>query len=100
MNQTEQRKNRIFALLLGLPLGFLGADRFYLGKWKSGVLKAITLGGLGLWWFFDNAAMLIDAFLHSFGRDTGFVKDSQGQDLNYGLSFWRIKNGQLVRDWF
>ena len=96
----EQRKNRIFALLLGVSLGLLGADRFYLGKWRTGLLKAVTIGGLGLWWFIDNALLMVDAMLHTFGRDTGFIKDSEGRNLNYGLSFWRIKNGQIVRDWF
>ncbi|MCL7945937.1 TM2 domain-containing protein [Marinobacter sp. ATCH36] len=100
MNEPEKRKNRLIALFLGGLLGLLGADRFYLGKWKTGLLKAVTLGGIGVWWFLDSALLGIDAFLHTFGRDTGFVKDSQGRDLNYGLSFWRIKNGQIVRDWF
>jgi len=100
MHQTEKRKNRIFALILSFFLGVFGADRFYLGKWKTGLLKAITIGGLGLWWFFDSATILLDAFLHSLGRDTGFIKDYQGRDLNYGLSFWRIKNGRFERDWF
>ncbi len=100
MNQPQQRKNRLLALFLGGFFGLLGADRFYLGKWKSGLVKAVTLGGLGIWWFLDNALMLLDAFFHSLGRDTGFVKDAEGQDLNYGLSLWRIKNGQIVRDWF
>ena len=34
-------------------LGFLGLDRFYLGKLATGLLKALTLGGLGIWWFLD-----------------------------------------------
>ncbi|MDL0433354.1 TM2 domain-containing protein [Marinobacter sp. TBZ242] len=100
MNQPEKRKNRLLALFLSGFFGLLGVDRFYLGKWKTGLLKAATLGGVGIWWFLDSVLLGTDAFLHTFGRDTGFVKDSRGQDLNYGLSFWRIKNGQIVRDWF
>lgn len=34
-------------------LGFLGVDRFYLGKVGTGVLKHLTLGGLGIWWLID-----------------------------------------------
>lgn len=100
MDQIPQQKNRLLALILGGLLGFFGADRFYLGKWKSGVAKALTLGGLGIWWFIDNAMMLMDAFLFSLGKDSGFVKDAKGNDLRYGLSMYRLKDGRLQRDWF
>ena len=100
MESSTGSKNRLLALILGLSLGLFGADRFYLGKWKTALLKAITFGGLGLWWFFDNVALILDAFLHTFGRDTGFVKDAQGNDLKFGLSMYRLKDGKLQRDWF
>jgi len=94
------KKNRLIALLLNGFLGLAGADRFYLGKYKTGTLKLLTLGGLGIWWFIDGALLLIDAFLYSFGKDSGFVKDGSGNDLKYGLSMYRLKNGRLVRDWW
>jgi hypothetical protein len=92
-----KQKNRLIALVLSLFFGFFGIDRFYLGKKKSGIFKLITLGGLGFWWCFDCALLL--AFLYSLGKDTGFVKDSNEQNLKYGLSMFRFKNGSLVRDW-
>ncbi|HIF9138890.1 TPA: TM2 domain-containing protein [Photobacterium damselae] len=99
MNNIDKQKNRILALVLGLFLGMLGADRFYLGKNKTAILKIVTFGGLGLWWFIDNALLLIDAFLYSLGKDTGIVKDSLGNDLKYGLSSYRYKNGKFEKDW-
>lgn len=99
MSIAVTHKNRLLAVFLAIFFGVLGVDRFYLGKWKTGILKAITIGGLGLWWFFDGAALMLDAFLHSLGKDTGFVKDSNGNDLKYGFSMYRYKNGKFVRDW-
>ena len=39
--------------LLTVFLGFTGFDRFYLHRTGLGILKLITLGGLGLWWLID-----------------------------------------------
>ena len=41
------------ALQLAVFLGFLGVHRWYLGKGKTGVLQAMTCGGMGLWWLYD-----------------------------------------------
>src|SRR5699024_1283495 len=43
------QKSFLATWLLSWLLGGLGADRFYLGKIGTGILKLITLGGLGLW---------------------------------------------------
>jgi len=46
------------ALLLSLLLGFLGFDRLYLGHCLWGLLKLLTLGGLGIWWIIDLALLI------------------------------------------
>lgn len=57
-------------LLLAVLLGGIGIDRFYLGKYITGILKLITFGGLGIW-------SLIDIVLVATRRTT----DSRGRRL-------------------
>lgn len=46
-------KNWVVALVLSILVGYVGADRFYLGRGGLGFLKLVTLGGGGLWWIID-----------------------------------------------
>lgn len=46
-------KNRLTAILLSLFVGNLGIDRFYLGYTGTGIVKLLTLGGLGIWGLID-----------------------------------------------
>ena len=66
----EGSKSFLVTWLLSYFLGNFGADRFYLGKKKTGALKLITLGGFGIWTFID---FLITGF--------GTRRDSKGQVL-------------------
>lgn len=56
--------------LFALLLGYWGADRFYLGKIGTAVLKLVTLGGLGVW-------VLVDVLLVLFGAQ----RDRDGRPL-------------------
>lgn len=96
----KKAKNRIIALFWGAFLGFFGVDRFYLGKADSAILKFATLGGFGMWWFFDNMFLALDAFLYCFGKKTGIIKDAAGRELRYGLSMFIWRDGKLQQDWF
>lgn len=47
------QKKWLTAFILSLLLGVVGADRFYLGKSGTAVLKLLTFGGLGIWALID-----------------------------------------------
>jgi TM2 domain-containing membrane protein YozV len=53
-NKRGVRKvNWILCLVMSVLFGSLGVDRFIMGKVGTGILKLITLGGLGIWWLVD-----------------------------------------------
>jgi len=59
-NQTPE-KSFVVTWLFAWLLGFLGADRFYLGKVGTAVLKLVTFAGFGVWWLVDLILVLAGA---------------------------------------
>lgn len=65
---TGHFKSPVVALLFSLFFGGVGVDRFYLGQIGMGILKLLTLGGLGIW-------SLIDLFsIMDLARDVNYSK--------------------------
>jgi TM2 domain-containing membrane protein YozV len=50
---SKEWRDSLATMLLSWILGELGIDRFYRGQIGLGVLKLLTVGGVGIWWLVD-----------------------------------------------
>jgi len=69
---ADKQKSWKVALLLSLFLGFLGIDRFYIGRTRSAIVKLVTLSCFGVWWLTDFILIASD-----------YRKDAKGQPLKH-----------------
>jgi TM2 domain-containing membrane protein YozV len=61
-------KSAVAALLLCIFFGTFGIHRFYVGKWITGILMLLTMGGLGIWYLIDIALIVCNRFTDGTGR--------------------------------
>ena len=61
-------KKKLTTLLLAIFLGGLGVHRFYVGKVGTGILQAVTCGGLGVWALVDIVMIITGKVLDKHGN--------------------------------
>ncbi len=52
-------------IISSLGLGLAGIDRFYAGDITLGIIKMLTVGGVGIWAFIDWLLIIINALTRS-----------------------------------
>ena len=62
-----KQKKFLVALIISIFLGAFGVDWFYLSAGSgvyifAGVMKLLTLGGLGIWWLVDICRLATESF--------------------------------------
>ena len=76
---TDVPANRSFVVtwLLSMLFGILGLDRFYTGRYLTGALKLLSLGGLGVWWIIDLGIVLAGGLRYGRGPLRGYAQDKE-----------------------
>ena len=66
----DTQRHFLAVFFLSFMVGTFGIDRFYLGKIGTGIVKLLTLGGLGLWTLIDLVLIM-----------SGSMRDAKGQPM-------------------
>jgi len=67
MTEPKER-SWLVALFLSIFLGYLGIDRFYIGRTRSAIVKMVTLGAFGIWWLSDIILIAAEYRKDAWGR--------------------------------
>lgn len=62
------KKGIIATLLIAIFFGWLGLHRFFVGKWKTGLLYLVTLGFAGIGWLLDVVRIIFGNFTDKDGN--------------------------------
>lgn len=66
--KPDKQRHFIAAFMFSFYFGMFGVDRFYMGKYFSGILKLLSLGGLGIWAVIDLLLIISGATKDRYGN--------------------------------
>ena len=89
VKDPERRVNKIVYFLIGTVfLGICGTNWFMRGKIGLGILKAITLGGAGLWYIIDLLNVVIN--YDKYGNEFVFIDGNWGNTCELSPQVLRV----------
>ncbi len=86
MNMPTNKSN-VNAFLLCSFLGIFGIHRFYVGKYFTGILQLLTLGGLFFWTIIDWFMIIKEKFTDYGGEKLTWEKDKTAQYAGFMVRF-------------
>lgn len=67
---VKKQRHFLAVFFFSFMWGIFGIDRFYMGKYASGILKLVTVGGFGIWALVDLSVVM-----------SGGMRDSNGNEM-------------------
>ena len=83
----HKQRHYLAVFFLSFLWGVFGVDRFYLGKYGTGFLKLITLGGFGIWVVTDLYTIM-----------SGTMRDKEGYEMLEYAEYRRFSRQVVL--WF
>lgn len=75
------------AFFISFTWGIFGVDRMYLGKWWTGLLKLVTIGGYGVWLVVDIVSISKGNMRDAWGRELHGASEYQPFVHKFSLIF-------------